>query len=317
MAQLRLERSGKSVVPPGECLIGRSAACAVRIKESDVSSEHAVLRWLGTAWELRDLGSRNGTFVEDRRLAAGERVLLDRGARLRFGVKGEAWILDDVGAPAPQAVDMDSGDVVTGNDGLLGLPSDGDWEVVISQAGLGAWQFESGGESRTVRDGEIIEVAGRRWRLSLPRPPDITTQFSTDHIGLDSARLCFRVSGDPKHVLLQLCTPTKTVDLDDREGALLLLMLAQRRLKDAAANPGDPAACGWLRVDILCRSLNIERNRFTAIVHHCRQYLVAAGVAGAVGIVERRPETGCVRIGSANLEIAEYPGTPGHLTLIT
>ena len=65
-----------------ELVIGRDAACAVRIEGTDVSRRHATLSWDGTgAVRLRDLGSRNGIRVNGRRvpesaLAAGDVVRL-------------------------------------------------------------------------------------------------------------------------------------------------------------------------------------------------------------------------------------------------
>src|SRR6185369_7529735 len=50
-------------------LVGRSRLADLRMNEPTVSGEHAVLRWTGREWELHDLGSRNGTIVDGRRLA--------------------------------------------------------------------------------------------------------------------------------------------------------------------------------------------------------------------------------------------------------
>lgn len=55
-------------------LVGRSAACDLRVDDPRVSGEHLRLRWTGAVWEARDLGSKNGTFLGERRLAAGERA---------------------------------------------------------------------------------------------------------------------------------------------------------------------------------------------------------------------------------------------------
>jgi pSer/pThr/pTyr-binding forkhead associated (FHA) protein len=45
-------------------LIGRTAPSNLCLQDPKVSSAHARLRWTGAGWELRDLGSTNGTFVD-------------------------------------------------------------------------------------------------------------------------------------------------------------------------------------------------------------------------------------------------------------
>lgn len=74
----------------GRLLIGREppvpAALAARIEHeySNVSRQHAELLLADGALWIADLGSSNGTFVNDIRLAPRQRVRLFNGARLRF-----------------------------------------------------------------------------------------------------------------------------------------------------------------------------------------------------------------------------------------
>ncbi len=63
--------------------IGADASNDLVLDDRAVSGVHAVLDRLGNAWSLRDLGSRNGTFINGERLT-GERIL-DVGDELRFG----------------------------------------------------------------------------------------------------------------------------------------------------------------------------------------------------------------------------------------
>ena len=74
----------------GRLLIGREppvpAALAARLEHeySNVSRLHAELLLADGALWIADLGSSNGTFVNDIRLAPRQRVRLFNGARLRF-----------------------------------------------------------------------------------------------------------------------------------------------------------------------------------------------------------------------------------------
>lgn len=54
-------------------------------RQVGVSRRHAMLRWLGGHWTLTDLGSANGTFVNDVALVPNVPVVAQEGSRLRFG----------------------------------------------------------------------------------------------------------------------------------------------------------------------------------------------------------------------------------------
>jgi hypothetical protein len=51
-----------------ETLIGRASACHVTIPDSSVSHKHARIYHSDGEWHVEDLGSTNGTFVNDRPL---------------------------------------------------------------------------------------------------------------------------------------------------------------------------------------------------------------------------------------------------------
>ena len=53
--------------------------------DSHVSRQHAVLEVCAEGIRVRDLGSRNGTFVNDERVPSDRAVIVDRDARIRFG----------------------------------------------------------------------------------------------------------------------------------------------------------------------------------------------------------------------------------------
>jgi transcriptional regulator with PAS, ATPase and Fis domain len=79
--------SGVSVVSLADAdvvIIGRAEHCRVRVADPSVSREHARLS-IGEEIAIEDLGSSNGTFVNGRRLAEGERTVLGQGAHLEVG----------------------------------------------------------------------------------------------------------------------------------------------------------------------------------------------------------------------------------------
>ncbi|MGD8276372.1 MAG: trypsin-like peptidase domain-containing protein [Gemmatimonadota bacterium] len=80
--------AGRVIRLSGSAVVGRSADAGVRLDpdlDLQVSARHAVLDVDANSWLIRDTGSRNGTFVNGRRVV--ETRLTD-GDRIRFGEDG-------------------------------------------------------------------------------------------------------------------------------------------------------------------------------------------------------------------------------------
>ncbi len=70
-------------IGPGDALrIGRAGECGMRIDHVSVSRAHAELHERDGTWRLRDLGSKNGSFVDG---TAVTEVVLEHACWLRFG----------------------------------------------------------------------------------------------------------------------------------------------------------------------------------------------------------------------------------------
>ena len=67
----------------GETLIGRSAECTLCLDDDRLSRVHAKFMASPSQVEIVDLGSRNGTYVNEVRLR--DRVILSNGDRIRMG----------------------------------------------------------------------------------------------------------------------------------------------------------------------------------------------------------------------------------------
>ena len=78
-------RGGRGVFEADRLTIGRGRENDIRLGRNDTlaSARHAELTLEGDTWYLRDLGSTNGTFVNDQKLAAP--AMLQPGDKVRVG----------------------------------------------------------------------------------------------------------------------------------------------------------------------------------------------------------------------------------------
>lgn len=78
------EYRGETIEVAGELTFGRSPACSVSLtQDTFASSVHARIYVQGNNAIVEDLGSTNGTFVNDERI--DEPVPVDRGDRVQIG----------------------------------------------------------------------------------------------------------------------------------------------------------------------------------------------------------------------------------------
>lgn len=79
----------------GDVTIGRTKDCDVRLPTSSVSKKHAVIANVEkNRWTIRDLGSKNGTFIEGQAVTKGLALPLPSGTLVRFGPEVRLTFLD-------------------------------------------------------------------------------------------------------------------------------------------------------------------------------------------------------------------------------
>jgi hypothetical protein len=88
-------------IPPAGLLLGRGSDCDIRVDDPGVSRRHAEIRVVGHGSDADlvavDLGSMNGTFVDDQRV---QQSILGEGSRLRVG---STDVVVHRGEPPPSA----------------------------------------------------------------------------------------------------------------------------------------------------------------------------------------------------------------------
>ena len=77
------QQNRKIDIPGPVCVVGRDPSATLRLEEDSVSKQHARLTRTADRFELEDLESSNGTFVNGRRLHG--RVEIKPGDLLRLG----------------------------------------------------------------------------------------------------------------------------------------------------------------------------------------------------------------------------------------
>lgn len=77
--------SGRTVLSSAVVSIGRTADNQFVVNDSKVSSHHAEIRLVGQGYSITDLGSSNGTFVNEQRLASNVPRPLNEGDMIRIG----------------------------------------------------------------------------------------------------------------------------------------------------------------------------------------------------------------------------------------
>lgn len=298
MGRLQHVNGEESGLLKQRCILGRSRACTNRLTEPDVSGEHALLRWTGSAWEVQDLHSRNGTFVNGRRLVPGERAALLAGSMLGLG-RPESFVLVDADPPAIFAEPLGGQAPVRAQGGILALPDPSSPEAMIFR-GASGWLVERGGEATPVADGEVLRIGSDAWQLNLPDLLPQTADSAGSLSFLDNLTLRFHVSRDEEYIELDAVHGLRTIDLKARSHHYTLLVLARARLQDLSLATDRQ---GWMQQSDLLDLLRVDASHLHLNIYRLRQQFGEAGILNAARIVERRAGTRQLRIGVARLEI--------------
>lgn len=288
-----------------ELLVGRGPSCGLCLEERHVSSRHALLRWNDEYWEVRDLGSTNGTFVDQTRLRSKESKRLAKGSRLAFGRQSPEWELVDDSPPTCMAIPLDGSEPVAMVGDLLGLPDDRQVLATIYRNSEGHWTLEKVDDSSTpIANQQVFDVGGKSFRFCCVEtvPKTSTVEFGRE-LEARYLQLVFSVSRDEEFVSIQVNCGDRVFDMGAHAYNYLLLTLARRRLEDIASGLAD-AACGWIDQDDLAHDPSMSGPQLNLDVFRIRKKFAEIGICDAATIVERRTRTRQLRIGASRLVIA-------------
>jgi pSer/pThr/pTyr-binding forkhead associated (FHA) protein len=307
MAALENTISGDRYYVPALCIIGRAPHCDVRLSSGLASGVHAQLRWNGTAWELRDLSSRNGTYVDGRCIDGNERVELVQGMTLAFGNPDEPYRVESTAPPVARArADDEARTAREADHDLLLLPGDDEPELTIFEDPPGRWWAEDrDGNRHALETGQTLRCGGRSWTLELPLRTETTQRPRPAHIPLDGMLLRLTVSRDEEHVEVTVVYRDQAIALPARKHNELLLLLARARQKDREEHGLPESEAGWRDIDEVCEGLKIDANLLNQHKTRARKQLAQAKVTGGARIFESRPLAHQIRLGVGRIEIVK------------
>jgi hypothetical protein len=296
-------RTGEFVVLRAEHMFGRNPLRADTVLDDpEISLMHAVARWRAGGWMLFD-HSRNGSFIDGRPLAHGEPARLAVGQQITLG-RGTAptWRVLDVAAPVDALVPPDARQPAIALAPHNLLPSSEAPELCIYEAGPGQWILEQAGETRGLKDGDLVRfgAAGAHRFFAAASLDD--TQVAETGRAAEAPCLVLRLSLDEEHARLEVRTGAVEADLGERSHHYCLATLARRRMADQQRGL-EPGAQGWLGSAELARMLGMEMTHLNMQIFRAREQLMTAlpGVAPIARLIERR--RGELRIGEVPFEV--------------
>lgn len=283
-------------------VVGREGRCDLCIDDLQVSGLHAELRWTGTMWEIRDLNSVNGTWVDGRKLEPKEQIPLPAGSTIAFGETADLYELADDSEPLPIAIGP-AGQRQAGEAGLLAIPSPEDPRYTIFQD-RGVWTAEfSDGEQRRLAGRDSVRVDGAVWQLYLPETAPRTLRHHDQQMPLRAIGLRFSVSRDEEHIELDIVHDGRHIRLPARAYWYMLLTLARTRMADHADETVSDVEEGWVNTHELAAMLAVELGLLHQYICRARKTFSRAGVLDFAGLIERRSTTRQLRLGTSQIEI--------------
>lgn len=303
MARILDKQTGTLYPLAASTLLGSGPYGMIRVRREGVSEVHALLRWQGHRWVIKDLGSRNGTFVEGKRVAASSSMPLFEGDELAFGSQDCTWVLTDDGAPGILAERLSDGLLRSGEGGMLALPDPDEPLAMALRDRLGAWSWEQGGEvSALSQEPHTVVVDGVAWRLHTPVSHG-GTQLEDPGWRLEEVALLIAAAPGAEHVRCWF------VDNDGARRELparptpyqVLAVLGRAMVEDRAKSPSER---GWRHRDFVLSELDTSPGNLDSWVFWCRRCATNAGVVNGQQIIERSNK-GYLRLGVVDVVFDE------------
>jgi hypothetical protein len=299
MPSMREIRTGRTVAFELDLTIGRSKASGLCLADAYASMTHASIVEVGGKWTVRDLCSRNGTFVDGTLVSPGKSVPLRAGTRVSFGARRAEWIFADARRAQCVAEPLEGGDPVVMRHGLLALPSEDDPRVTVYEHRWGGWVVERSGEDdRDSQSVDVVRVGDRAWRLRCPaavRGKRFAHPVHTPPVSI-------LISNDGECLEVRLGPKDRPIAMRARDEDYLLLSLVRRCLAGRRGDVTDWER-GWMYEDRAPEPPNGAPPRVDLDVFRIRQRAAVAGLEYPADVILRHAATRQLRIGTTEVSL--------------
>ena len=287
-------------------IFGRDLRCSSVLKGNAVSRFHARISWNGENWCLRDLGSRNGTYVNGRLLATEGVFYLNPGDLILFGDFEERYLFSEKTPPESCLVsfDNDGFEVKISLTHLLPLPSTERPMATIFAGKLGDFYLETeSGEILPLQHGVPFSVENKTYTPFFENPPDESPQTDTSEMtGSNSAYNTFieiLVSPDEESAEVRFHKGNEVFSLNYKAHFYLLAYLARKRIEETVENTSSKSKDddnGWIDCEVISKELMMNRDHLGQQVFRIRQEFKSIDSLIAEKIIDRNLR-GKMRIG--------------------
>ncbi len=273
--------------------VGRGPANGLVLSDTTVSTHHAMIWAEGGKLWVRDLDSRNGTFLNGNRITAasafteGDTLRLGSSLELRLsGVHdesslfGRGWLVEDTTDGVRFPIIGSRLHIGSGDDCHMYLAGE-ERAATLLVHGTGEVWLGTDEEERELVDGGEFEVGGRKYRLLLATStlevPTMEATIPNEYPYKLSATLNGAVG--PEATLLRTDKDRRfKVDAENR--AVLLYLLARKAIEDRSGGMGDDDA-GWCTDDEISTGIwgrnAPAANSLHVLVYRMRKQIKKAG----------------------------------------
>jgi len=282
--------------------------------DAAVSRLHFLLEYHAPDWFLVDY-SRNGTWLNDHRIAKGEQVKVKQGDNIAIGERHAiCFTLRDAGAPVDILCRRGSKDSPIIETLKLQadnhLPNQQNCQIrIVRQAD--DWVVQHKHSKTVLHDGDWITIDEAHWQAVLTQVPNCTIELQDNPPTLQELVFHLHTSMDEESTSARIVSHQGEVRLPVRSHHYLLLLLARQRAADTQQQL-DATECGWMYMETLMGMLGMPETLINIQIHRARKQLESALERVFCGkeLIERR--AGQVRLGFVNFAIHKGEQLEAH-----
>ncbi|WP_028582083.1 FHA domain-containing protein [Desulfogranum japonicum] len=290
-----------------EHTIGRDPRCNSVLSCGNVSRFHARISWSGNHWTIKDLGSKNGTFINGRKQQPGEMHQIYAGDKIIFGDRQQEYLL-------VQDLEPMSCLITSGDDGaetliplvnLLPLPSEKSPLCTIFSTIENRFTMEDESGAVTILEhGMIFRTGKTLFEVVFAKGGNEikpTSQLESNLMEPIPIHLDIAVAPDEESAEVTLQIGNTSHTLQPKVHLYLLAHLARIRASQTVEKFDSQKHIledgnGWVDCNVICDDLLINREHLAQQVFRVRQDFKKCDPVVAERIIDRRLR-GKVRIG--------------------